>query len=504
MTLTRPAYEVTVENLDTAWSTTVAAGDTFDPNAGAWVADDLELSWRFEETPPAQLEPETAKFAILADGIANLPSFALGDRVRIELVRPTLADPIPYMTFAGRVTDSGLETEAKSGRLMLKLTAVDPTSEVANTRYYAFDDDANTAHGFANDLETVFVRAVQGMARADAYVSPTIVFDQMCYPTWVPDTTYAEAVRQLLAGGLGDDGFPVQRYAVDPLGGGWGWNAPAWFLPAKELDWNFYMATWDPALSGAVQALFTWAWSASDADQVTSTPAATPPDPDGPVIVLDSCFLPDNAEWFRDRSAAPNVIGVTGWNTTTSPSEMVGPRFAISADSVERYGRLERPTIETGRDRSERRDLAARYLELVAPNAGDVWQFDSLPVLTHVMDDAELDAMAPLFWTEREPVPGTMGRRVVVRNVDDDVDPTGGLLITHLAGATFRCQNGRLEITPDLVPAPMPGQLGVTAGPTYDAFDASAFGAATYQDQGGATDYIAGAITFDRAKFTSL
>ena len=58
MTLTRPAYEVTVENLDNPWTMTVTQGVAPADTDVVWLADGLEMVWRFAGPPPTQLEPE--------------------------------------------------------------------------------------------------------------------------------------------------------------------------------------------------------------------------------------------------------------------------------------------------------------------------------------------------------------------------------------------------------------------------------------------------------------
>lgn len=138
MSLTRPAYRATVTNLDTGYSASVEAGDTYDPDAGVWLADGLELAWTFEDQVPCQLEPETAKFAFLADTAANLPVFDMGDRVRVSLVRPAnmllngsfeALGLTNWSEFNGTLCDAALSTDtAFSGDQSVKVTCVTTTA----------------------------------------------------------------------------------------------------------------------------------------------------------------------------------------------------------------------------------------------------------------------------------------------------------------------------------------------------------------------------------------
>lgn len=500
MTLTRPAYEVTVENLDNPWTSTVEAGETADPDAGVWLADGLEMGWAFEsQILPCQLEPETVTFAILADGIANLPTFAVGDRVAIDLVRPTDTDPIPYMRFAGRVTDADLVTVAKTDRVMLKLTATDPTAELAQFR----DPNEDATFGTGSPIYFSHAFTVTRIAHARVWVHPLPAqFTYEGFQYTALNEPLIESTEKLLNAGLDpDDGFPVQRYVKDTIA----WDYfPFDYLPPITSPWSYYLAQWQPALSGALPALFEYVADATDADMVTTQFVATGiPDPDGAVLLVDAEVLADAPTWGRNRTVAPNTVGVIGRSEEDPYDEMVA-EYAIDQAAVDRFGVIGREPIKAHVRQGEAQEFADRYLDLYPVNSPDKWQLQTAEILTHTMDDATLDAYAPMFWTEREPTPGLMGRRVVLHNVDPDVDPTGGFSIYHIAGASFSCSGGKLTITPELVPAILPGTLGATAGPTFDGFDASAFTGATYKDQGGSTDYIDPALTFDRAKFTSL
>lgn len=509
MALERPAFEATIENLDTAWTQTVAAGDTYNPVDGAWLSDGLQLSWRFADIPPAQLEPEIAQFEILADGIANLPTFELGDRITIDLVRPTDTDPIRYMKFSGRITDTDLTTDAGAGRVMLSLTAADPTSELNQV----VRDPAGPGGTFITTdyyLWWYYAKEVLfAIAARTLTPTATIPWDATgnLLVLFAPNRNTGEYLSRLLPMGLLDPtetSYPVSRYLED--GDGW------YYSPLVELSlgypvpitcpWFYYLAEWNDALDADLPALFKYAWSATDADQVTTIDNPSEPDADGSVTLLDACLVEDLASWTRDRSSAPNEVGVIG-HDVTDPYPDAPAQYATDVAAVDRYGAqpkvLQAETGEVGAGR-----LAQELLERYPVNSADVWQLKNLTVRTDVMDDETLDTYAPLFWTERYPVPGVMGRRIVLHSVGDDVDPTGGFSVFHLAGATFACQDGRLVITPELAPAPLTREMGKTAGPTYDAFGASAFGAAKYHDQGGTTDYIAPGLTYDRAKLTSL
>lgn len=499
MTLTRPAYAATVANLDNVWSESVTAGDSYDPDAGVWLADGLELSWRFAGPPPAQLEPEVAKFAILADTIENLPTFQEGDRVTVTLERPTAGTPIPYMEFAGRVTDLDLVTDAAQDRVLLEVTAVDPTSELTH--------DVTSAVGVTL-VSGVVIDAIRRYSIGGVYAAPA------GGPYWpnqyAVTTANAEAAGSLiakaLAGGLDSSlVFPVLRYVADSI------TDPA-YDHQNPLDggapvWDYYAAEWDPRVVGTLPALFTYAFSAADADRVDATPAATTPDPDSAITVLDACHMPDGADWRKDRTAAPNQVIVNGLNAADGSA--AAPATRSNASAIARYGAITR-TVETlapasWAGESTMSVQGARYLAHMPSASALAWLFQSTELLTEVMDDATLDAYAPLFWTVREPVPGVMGTLMVLAGVDPAVDPTDGYLLAHLAGATFEAKDGHLHITPDLVPAALPALTdGQSASPTYDAFGASAFGGAKYHDQGGTADYIAPGLTYEKAKFTSL
>lgn len=490
MTLTRPAYTARVENVDAGWSDSVTAGETFDPNAGLWLADGLKMAWRFSGPPPAQLEPEVVSFALLADGIANLPDFIEGDRIAVTLERPTLSTPIPYMEFAGRITDLKLTTDAEHDRLLLIVTAVDPTSELTHNVNIPIPADANIVWG----------------AHVTAIINYTIAGVYSDESRWLNTAVMTgssgalEFVARACNAGLNPiDGYPVQRYAAGPI------TDPDFTYEAFVVDpvWNYYLAQWLPALSGELPVLFEYAWSPADGDQVSVVATADPLDPDsGSVTVLDACYMPDLADWRKDRTASPNQIIVTGKDTVTG--EDATPVTAHSTAAIERYGAITR-TIDSMAAPNQMVALAARYLALMPSNAADSWLFDSTTLLTEQMDDATLDAYAPLFWTVREPVPGVMGRLCVLAGVDPDVDPSGGYLVAHLAGVTFEAADGKLAITPELVPAALPTVVGgADDSPTFDEFGASVFGAAKFHDPGGSGDYIDPDLTFDKAKFTSL
>lgn len=512
MSLTRPAFEVTVENLDNPWTSTIAAGATPDPLDGAWLADGFELQWAFEKLPlPSQLEPETAKFGILADGMANLPRFELGDRVLIDLVRPTLTDPIRYMRFGGRITDSNLVTDAVTGRVLLSLIATDPTAEIAQLDY-----DTPTEFPFDSSVAVESAFRSAHKARSGAlvvYSTNPPQFDDLAQVVYgKDDVTAYDAISRLLAAGLNEtpgEGFPIQRYATvaDMIGAGWFYlyNPPTGYplMTDYTYPWAFYLCPWNRDLTAPLPALFEYEFSATDPDQVTTDRNATDPDPDGSVILLDAEHLLNRPSWKRDRSMAPNIVSVIG-HQTLDPFDDAAPVIATDSLAQERFGPIARPPILADTTEAGAAILAERYLELMPANSADAWQLRDPSIPTHLMDDATLDDYAPLFWTERAPTIETMGRLIALYDVEDDVDPSGGISFYDLAGATFSCSGGKLTITPDLVPAPGPATAGYSAGPTYDAFGASAFGNATYHDQGGSTDYLDPTLTYDRAKFTSL
>lgn len=505
MTLTRPAYQVTVENLDNAFTQTVTAGDSFDPADGVWLADGLELTWNFEDTPPALLEPETATFAILADGIANLPTFEQGDRVTVSMVRPTAGTPITYMDFAGRITDRKLTTDAKSGRLLLELTATDPTSESTN---YPVDNglpNSTIVYSGWADLVGRPVNSRRWLYSASTPFPLPPIDDRFGLAVFHGGvSTVGEALPKTLYAGLNDTyGFPVHRYVAKAAGitaPGWRYQDP---VSGDTPVWAFYMAQWLPQLVGSLPALFEYAYTAGQTDKVTAAPTTDPLDPDASSLtVLDACYLPDGANWVSDRSDAPNQITITGVDTVTG--DVTAPVTRRSASAQARYGVITR-TFDTWAIPANLDALAARYLALCPKASADAWQFGDTSIDTHLMDDATLDAYAPLFWTQREPTPGVMGRLLVLANVDPDIDPTGGYLLAHLAGATFTAEDGQLFITPQLVPALMPAiTAGMTPGPSYDDFGASAFGDARYHDPGGTTDFIDHGISYEKAKLTTL
>lgn len=503
MTLERPAYTVTVTNLDNPWTQTVTAGEVIGAEAGVWLDDALSIGWRFSGPPPAQLEPEIASFSILVDGIANLPAFEQGDRVTVSLQRPTDTDPITFMDFAGRISDRKLRTTARTGRLLLALTATDPTSDGANLPF------ANPLGG--GRLEQVYRDVYTQQTDFGVYyydpaphdplapVDPRFGNTAIIFGT----ASFSEFIPKMLAAGLDDTyGFPVQRYVSDAI------TAADWYekLPfsGETPVWDYYLAQWLPQLAGALPALFVYAFSTADADRVTANPIADPLDvaPTGALIVVDAAYLPDGADWDSDRTDAPNQISLTGLNPVNG--EVSNPVTKRSASAQARYGVIVR-TIDTWASSADLSALATRYLALCPSASAEAWQFLSASIDTAKMDDATLDAYASQFWTPREPTPGVMGKPAVLANVDPDVDPTGGYLIAHLAGARFIAEDGHLVIVPELLPAALPAvTAGTTQGPTYDQFKASAFTNATYHDQGGSTDYVDHGLTFEKSKFTTL
>jgi hypothetical protein len=515
MTLTRPAYRAIIGNLDNVWSDTVTAGDTYNPADGVWLADGLKMEWRFSEAPPAQLEPEVVQFAILAEGIDQLPRFDLGDRVSVVLERPTLTDPITYMDFAGRVTDLDLVTDAKGGRVLLAVTAADPTSELSH--------DVDTTGGSLQNDPVYFSWGGQNIWRyAIAAYYLEIVgstggpFPEALWRWWDSPTVSppkgtigaAEYVSKVLPPTLlapsGFDSMAVQRYVVDELTG------PEWYLmvPSGELVtiWKYFLAQWRPQpTSGTLPTLFAYAWDPADADRVTLDRIDVDLPADPAVIPLDACYMPDGAKWVKDRTAAPNQVQVTGtrWIDAQNIVE-ASPGVAKDGSAIERFGAITR-TVDTFTAHTSVQALAEKYLGIAPTNAPDSWLFNETTILTETMDDATLDTYAPLFWTVREPVPGVMGMPVLVYGVDPDIDPTNGYMFAHLAGVTFEASDGKLTIKPELTPANAPslGDLD-SATPSYDDFGASAFGAAAYHDQGGSADYIDPTITNDDAKLAAL
>jgi hypothetical protein len=514
MTLTRPAYEITVENLDNPWTMTVTQGVAPGDSDVVWLADGLELGWAFDGPPPAQLEPEVAQFVILAKGIANLPTFTEGDRVRILLQRPTLADPITYMDFTGRITDADLTTAAVKGRVLLEVTAVDPTSELSHEADYTGGtiemDPTYFAWGgniWGQDFAAYYLEEVVPAnppidpAKYRWWDAPTVAPPKQAMNT-------AEFITRILPPTLmapsGEGSMAVQRYVVDELTG------PEWqlFTPSGGISspWRYFLAQWRPEPDGGtLPTLFEYVWDPADADRVTieRIPVDLPADP--AVIPLDARYVPDEAEWTKDRTTAPNRINVTGTRYIDAQNVVeASPGVATDQAALERYGAITR-TVETFTRHTSLSALAAKYLSMMPANAADAWMLEDTTIKTHLMDDDTLDAYAPLFWTPREPVPGIMGKPVLLYGVDSDVDPTGGYLFAHLAGVTFKVEGGKLAIIPELVPALAPPLGGLTSdSPTYDEFGASAFGAAKYKDPGGGGDYMDPTLTYDRAKLTAL
>ncbi|KAA1380524.1 hypothetical protein [Aeromicrobium fastidiosum] len=443
-TLERPAYRVSIENVDQGWTHTIEHREA--PPAWedvtALLIDDFTMGWGLAGPPPSQMASDTVSFKFYARFAEHVPVLEVGDLLEVNLDRPgpdgTL---IPYMHFVGRTTDP--QALAVPGRgITLTVGAVgillDLVGELDRT-------DATAVGGFdvEYDLMTRVLHYHAGLAIAEHYPRQ---FTRLT--AYQGRFSLQEYVTRALNGAVGPNGAyaAVLRYArnwVDTTGN---W---ATFPTDYGTLVHYYMQKWllkmPPPLNfvsyGRRVALGP---NAETVDQITT---------------LSSSYIDAPTDWTKSRDDLVNIVNITytaalSGDPITGPEE-IGDKVASVQDNASRnrYGpaQIDVATLVIAADVN---DVAQAYLN--GSPGSLAWSVPQLVVHTKLMDDDELDQLAPTFFPHPLPREDTAGRFFIVTEIDELTAIAGTAAAMQLVGATFSISRGDLTITCNMRPMPTP------------------------------------------------
>jgi hypothetical protein len=474
MTLTRPAYAVTVTNVTHDWTVAVTAGDPFDKAAPFQVLDSLTASWKFGNYVfPGPMDAAEVSFQLRAKTAATLPAIDQGDVLVVTLTRPTAGDPKVYMRFVGRITDLDAVTRPNLD-VIVNVVALDPLAE--------------------DDTEVV--------------LEPDLV-------------TAGEAAAGYVAAAAGlpfsydpDDVLPIVRLSGANGAGTW-WEriAAAGYAAGDEvrilradLDWpadgdtrvgagpfRYLLDRWELGLPADAETILTVVEDPADHLVVTVAVSPTAGDVVSPTV-LSARHVVTPTTWRKNRASVVNTLKVTGRDEAGDVAYT-----AVNADLVARFGENSR-TVETVAQSGDLVAIAGTVASTLTARVD--WRTEELTVITKNMTDELLDRLANRFWS----APRSAGAHQVLALVDiaDDVQLTRSTIISTVVGATFSVAGGDLVIVAAITPRELtlpPG--GRSPGVTYDQWMASPF-ADTTTDPSTTHHHLNPAVTYDELKLATL
>lgn len=448
MTLTRPAYQVTVTNQTAGWSYTTTQHDTSTLDDPVQLADGLTMGWSFADGhTPGQLDPDQVTFKLFCESADAMPSMTPGDRIVVDLVRPRgVFPPIPYMRFTGRMSDPEAEPVRKRG-FIVTVTATGHLASLAGT--LIGDRSWPQLDPFVTPLVTRYERIAQ-LARINL---DTGSLNSNSFSFGAMDVD-ARSAYDLLVEAIschGNDAAPPLVYVL---------RASTEPVPPAGPDSPYAIARFGDDDVLFVFDHFTlqqgtelgYAPYALRADGLVATLEAQPPDELDPRI-LSAQYIEFDVGWRKDKADAVNRIVMTG----IAPANDTDANVTLTAehpDLIRTYGPNPR-TITTMalNPRSVELGLGpARWLP-AHDDAVPAWSVDKLTVLTEQMTDADLDRLAPTFFapvTAAYSTQGRLARRVIIPDVDEQF-AAGGVAVTgHLTGVEFNIAGGELTIVPTI------------------------------------------------------
>lgn len=496
MTVNDPIYTVTITNESAGWSYSTTQGDAFDPAEPVQLGDGLTMSWGFAGGDMwSMLEVEQISCALYVAESADLPDCEQGHILTVHLDR---GPGIPYMHFAGRITDVSAETHPQYGAIVT-LLASDPTSELTanHPSPEAFGAYAPVDYQVGNAVDLYYKSGAYAYNSTPGFGSMIDAFEGKL----------SDFIARTLAGtpapGLGALNL---RYAY-----GWVPGPPDWTTspPADPPSpWTFYTQLMVAGrVSDGFTAPYTYAFDPDDADRVT---IEYDPDAIGgdALTVLDGDFVGVPQTWRKDRSTSPNKVGYNVWHYNMVTEELTAETLEVrNQEAIDEFGVVPHDLdtlLFTDPNIADPPPQPGEALLEAVPPPGN-WSADSVVVLPELApDDATLDVLATQFYPHSQPTDSVLGRAVVVTNISPNILLSELFHYAVIVGCTFTVNGGKLRIVPQLQPVAVRVDPAAAPGPSYDEFGASAYGNATYDDQGGATDYIDPDLTYDQLKLAAL
>lgn len=489
MTLERPVYRVTVHNDDQGWTQTAEHGETppLITDVTAFLMDDFQMGWGLEgDQAPAKLAADTCTFKIFCRTAADLPAIEVGDVLLVNLDRVGPSGLlIPYMHFVGRASEP--EATATPGHgIELQVSAtgflVDLSPEV----------DLGNDSTVTSQTEGYLMNLVRDQAGVSAIFHSPAAFTRAVRP--FGQMSAQEAADRLLAGAANADRGAVLRAAYK-----WAqWDASGIVHPNNGLpagwsgyegdnpDLAFYMQEWLLHLP----APLTLIASAADPDVVTLGPDAATLDQ---VATIPSSVCRVPADWSKSRGDLVNTTTLV--YPATDGAGLKEAKITVKdAASIARYGPAPRE-IQTFITPGSSATVAGVYQN---PAPGTLaWSIPSLQVLPELMEDYQLDELAPTFYPHAEPIGSTAGRFIILTDLDEDTAVAGRDVAMQVTGATFGISGGRLTIGLSVRAVPPPSLAtsitwaDLAAGPLADT---------AWTDAGG--HYIDPSLDWDELTYT--
>lgn len=517
MTVNDPIYTVTVSNESAGWSYTTTQGDAYNPALDVQLADGLTMSWGFNGGDLFNmLDVEQVSCALYVAEATDLPDCEQGHILTVALDR---GPGIPYMHFAGRITDVEADTDPTYGTVVT-LLASDPTSELTAEHADAYlagqggmSPDADQA--LSDAFETYYMAQAYAMFMGPYAGSPLPVRnDHFGRHAWNYAGTLRDYAARVVAGtpeaGVGALNL---RYAYAPdWPGVWtdfdNWNIQGnsfGIPPVPPPPWMFYMQDVSGRIEDTFDAPYVYGFDPADPDRVTVSydPSVVGEDA---VTILDGDFIATPQKWRKDRTTAPNDIRFS-WSPLGNPPGEPVPVEVKDQPSIDRSGYVTR-NVETVllsdlTVTAPSNDPASAILE--ANPSPDRWAADSVVIMPeHMPSDAVLDELATHFYPHSQPSESVLGRPCIVTNISPNILLAEKFHYAVIVGCTFNVSGGKLRIVPQLQPIAMLIAEADSPSPTFTAWTASAYGNATFADQGGSADYIDPAMTLDLAAVAAL
>lgn len=521
MTLTRPAYQVTVGSYSKGWEYTVTAGELvdelnpLDPDyAPVQLVDGLRLTWGYDpQQYIGQLVPATCSFALVAPSY-ELPLVDPGDHVWIHLDRPGpgVDELIPYVHLDGVLADDPVVTPTgdEARGVMLSMIATDLVVSIAEVLI----DDPNpwpiegivfdrlpriaTIGGFNIALHPLYNLATAlGVVTVSNRAALGLVGDVLGSLYQGGQQLVLRAVREPYtdlpdAGDMyvGDETSPV-TFLLDRLG------------VEARMQTPYQLTT----IGGVYDIAGTYTSKERRAGNLSEL--------DGGVII-DACDLErDPTSWRKSRADATNQVKLVGLDAAGNEASIVDgyPDLIKTHGANTRVVQTQAYVTDPALNTDEAFGVYLPDRTAAVPS----WSIDSFVLRTKHMSDAELDDYAPRFY------PHVQGRDLTTAGLLQiplailgiapgytPVDPGGSSGYGHgdpvdvqgtLIGATFTISKGELTIAGAvrnevLRPAVDVESSVVDGALTYAELAGSPTYASTAYRAGGATRRIDPRITY--------
>lgn len=460
MTLARPAYKVTVENITAGWSYTATQGDDSTLGDTVQLADGFSMGWAFKDGYPAnQLDPEQLTFNLRAPTATDLPATDIGDLLKVVLERPLTVGTAGYMTFYGRVTDADITPRVKLGPLLtITGTGVTSTSPLVKDSGGVWNAQAGPMESPLRigrlaaiselNLFDPFVTGEQnyeydlGAVTIDGRPALEVMVEVLQSIGWVnaqvmrgfygePNSIWT-SYGHLYCRSLGEFGVVIAEYGSEYAEGDRLWFLSQQFFDVEVAIVEHGDAPYQLVLSSGKLTVTYTGLDTTDDRQMSAGLVELP-----------------STKWHKDRDAGNNSILYQGIDT-----EVV----TAYPDLVEKYGENQR-TIDTqvsdfGVTAFRNGAEAVRPPFAYLPDPDDAlskYRVDSLVIRTDFMTDAELDRYASTFWPVIDETTVTESvRRLYLVDLDERFLVGGVALVAKIVGCTFRIAGGKLSIEPTL------------------------------------------------------